>query len=425
MKGDIMENKQQQQKSDGLFQGIGMENFEENLITVDIPKEEEEKLATEVETIKPEKTAEQIAAEAGTSTTDKPTEKEDKEKEDESITVDTKPEEELTAEEKLAKEKKDAGSVPGKEGSESPVYLHAATLQERGILPNFDLETIKKLEPKEAIDKVNEHIDQQIKDAIKLGVETWKNSFSPKAKKFLDDIDKGVPLEALQENVTIEDHYSRISEKDLIDNEDLQKSVYSDLLSYRGFSSQKINKLIEKATQDGDLADEAKEGLVEIKGIIADEKTTMENNAVEDKRIRDKTNQEMKEKISASVKEVKEIVPGIPFGDKEKSVVENMMTVPVRYESRNGEEVPVSAAMDLRAKDPIAFEMKLNYFIKNGFFDKDKKLDKFIKKAETSAAQKLIDKMSDDKDKHESGKTTIVTAKTEDKDGVFVYPDNM
>lgn len=123
---------------------------------------------------------------------------------------------------------------------------------------------------------------------------------------------------------------------------------------------------------------------------------------------------------------MKEIFPGIEVTKAEKTKIEEMMTVPVRYESRNGREVPISAAMDIRAKDPIAFEMKLNYFIKNGFFDGNKNLNKFAKKSESDATNKLLSKFGNDK--HQSGVHTVNKPKTETEkkeEEVIIFPTNM
>jgi hypothetical protein len=46
-------------------------------------------------------------------------------------------------------------------------------------------------------------------------------------------------------------------------------------------------------------------------------------------------------------------------------------------------------AMLVREKDPIGFEMKLNYYIKLGLFDETPKVDFLTKKVETKQANKL------------------------------------
>jgi hypothetical protein len=80
--------------------------------------------------------------------------------------------------------------------------------------------------------------------------------------------------------------------------------------------------------------------------------------------------------------------------------------------------------MDLREKDPLKYEMLVNYFIEKGFFDDDAKFDVIVRKATTSASKKLIDKMSGDPRK--SGKTTIKgTEGQPKKEKPFVFPTEL
>ena len=76
--------------------------------------------------------------------------------------------------------------------------------------------------------------------------------------------------------------------------------------------------------------------------------------------------------------------------------------------------------------DPIAFEMKLNYFIKNGFFDGNKDLNKFAKKSESNATVKLLSSFGSDK--HQSGTHTVTKPKTDSEKEVedaIIFPVNM
>jgi hypothetical protein len=82
--------------------------------------------------------------------------------------------------------------------------------------------------------------------------------------------------------------------------------------------------------------------------------------------------------------------------------------------------------MDIRSKDPIAFELRLNYLISKGFFESDLKnlkLETFLKKSETSATQKLIEKIGSES-KLKSGSPTIKTGQNgEGKEKeTFVFP---
>lgn len=421
---------EKQQSKEGLFDTINVDDIEENLITVDQTTEELAKVQEEIES-DVTKGDEGTPAGAGESTK-KPGETETKpgEKEKPETTekkVDVIEVDKTIAAGKGEKEKTDKG-VGGtrKDSKESSVHLHAASLQDKGVLPNFKLDNIKDLEPAEALDKIDKHIAGEITASIKAGVDQYKQSLSPQAQEFLEALDTGVPYEVIRDITTMKDRYGSIAEKDLKDNEPLQKEIYSESLRMKGITEGKIEKFVEKATQDNELFDESKDGLADINTTIATEESNAVTKAKDEKVAIEARNQKTKENIASAVKEVKEIFPGITITPAEKTKIEQMMTTPVSYQSRNGREIPISAAMALRAKDPIAFEMKLNYFINNGFFDGNKDLNKFAKKSVTVAANKLVDSFSSTE--HKSGSPTVKKTETEeekDKKDEFIYPDIM
>jgi hypothetical protein len=107
-----------------------------------------------------------------------------------------------------------------------------------------------------------------------------------------------------------------------------------------------------------------------------------------------------------------------------------MLTVPVMFQNKQGQKIPMSQTMAVRAKNPLAFEMRLAYFVKNGLFDekpKDGAFDLFTKKVETSATKRLAAVMNDEQ--RTKGKT--VTKADQEKKGSksekddFVFPQDV
>jgi len=420
---------QKQQSQDDLFDTIDTDSIEENLITVDQTSEELEKVKTEIQSDAGDKGEGTQGTQNGTKEEptepgNKPEVKQEPKKPD-TIQVDnTQAAGGEQKSEEIKDDNKKLGGTPNE--GESSVHLHAASLQDKGVLPNFNLDDIKDLEPAEALDKIDEHIAMQIKESINTGIDQYKKSLSPMAQDFLKSLDEGVPFETVRNIMSYKDRYASIGEKDLKDNEELQKETYSESLRMKGFTEAKIGKFVEKAVQDEELFEESKDGLNDINAAIDKEEKDIQIAAKADKEAREKANEKTRENISKKVSEVKEIFPGIEVTKAEKTKIEEMMTVPVRYESRNGRDVPISAAMDVRAKDPIVFEMKLNYFIKNGFFDGNKDLNKFAKKSESNATNKLLNSFGNDK--HQSGIHTVEKPKTEsekEKEDVIIFPTNM
>jgi hypothetical protein len=427
----------QQNNEDHLFENMDISGFENELLTVDNP--DGEKLDEELGDGKvdgkkgklgkgePEKVKKPGEEEPGRKTKDN------------TIVVDKQPgevteddeEEEGKGKDKKEKDKK-GGSAPNDEGNESPVYLHAAALQEQGVLPNFDLKTLDGLEPEAAILKINEHIQTQIDESIQEGIEEYKSTLGEKAKKLVEDLEKGVPFESLADNYTLEERYGSITAKSLEADPELQEQIYSDFLTLKGFSEPKIKKMVEVAKEKETLLEDANDGLKDIQKSIANEKEQLRLDAENEKTAKEERTRKTKEIVQSTVKSTKEIFPGIPVTEEEQKEIVKMLTIPVLYTNKEGKKIPMSAAMAQRAKNPVAFEMKLAYFIKNGFFDdkiKDGAFDVFTKKVETSATKRLGQVLSGDsrtagrpgsevdRDKKKKDK--------EEKEGDFVFPQDM
>jgi hypothetical protein len=408
----------QQQNDENLFGGIDFGAIETDLIVVDTPvKKEIEEIQDDNEN--PDGSGEPSKKEHEKKPEDKKVEK----KKDDLIIVDTEEKEEEVIEDKNKKPAEDTkgGGTPNKDENYSPVYLHAAALQENGVLPNFELDSIKDLEPKDAILKINEHIQNQIVEASKEKIEEFKSKYEEPTIKFMEALEKGVSFEDIAENYTLEARYNSVTEKVLEEDEDLQESIYKDYLSLKGFSDSKIKKMIDTAKEKDELLVESRDGLVEIKQQIKVERDMIAENAEKEKKAREARNIEMKESIHKNVTATKEVIPGIELSEAEKKEIIKMMTVPVKFVKQNGQDIPVSAAMELRMKDPVAYEMKLNYFIKNGFFDANGKFDILLKKSESKATQKLIEKMNGEK--KDFGKTGVKAKAESQKEGYeFLFP---
>jgi hypothetical protein len=401
---------------ENLFEGISIEDLEKNLISVDIPETQQQQVEDEIKG----------DPEAGTGKPPEPDKSKEKPTEDpaaDTIVVDEEDTSAAAAAAEAEKEKdKDKGGTPGNEDDdESPSYLHAAALREEGVLPNLDITTLKGKEPAEIFQTINKHINDQVKESITTGIDQYKNGFGDRAKQFLEALDKGVPLDEITDNYIMEDRYEKVKESELESDEDLQKSIYSDLLNMKGFAPQKITKIVEKALQDGELLQEAKDGLGEIKTAIKNDRDALEAESRQLDAERKAQNEEMKAKIEKTIGDVKEIIPGIAVTEKEKEAVTRNLTVPVKFENRDGRQIPVSRAMELRAKDPLKYEMKLNYFIEKGFFDDDAKFDDIIKKATSTATSKLLDKMKGEPRK--AGKTTVRGDEGKTTEDAFVFPE--
>lgn len=408
-----------------LFNNINFEGMEESLITVDVA-EAELPAAVQEEIDEggdgdPPKTEDQDPPGDKGGEKGKPAEKPD-----DIIVVDkgklaAGEEKKTDPPEGGEQSKKGTGAKKGEENL-SPMYLHAAALHENGLLPDFDLESIKELKTEEQAVKINEHIQTNINASIKEGLDAELSKLG-EAKQIYDDIQAGVDPTALRENASLEATYGNIKVADLENNEENQEVIYSDYLSMKGLSETKVKQLIQVAKDNDSLLVEATDGLKEIQSEISSERELLRKQAKTDKDNREAKNIETQGKIKTFVTGTKEIIPGKELTKAEHDQLIKNMTVPVRFaDNGRGGQTPVSKVMELRAKDPIAFEMKLNYFISQGFFDEKPKFDNLAKSAETNASKKFIQKMNSDKSEAIGDPAVQKKTKKEEPDFKFPFP---
>jgi hypothetical protein len=429
----------QQNSNDDLFQDMDISGFESQLLEVDKPEtiELEDELGGEPGDDEKDKGKPGGGAPGKGPKAGKGSPEPGRKPKDDTLIVDTGSDDITDDDDDKNKStdkttgKTKGGGAPVTEENESPVYLHAAALQEHGVLPNFDLKSLEGLDSADAIVKINEHIQEQMETQIAEGVEEYKSTLGEKARQLVDDLEKGIPFESLADNYTLEERYGSINAKSLEDNEELQEQIYADLLSIKGFSDTKIKKMVEMAKEKEILFEESKDGLKEIQGTIEQERKEMRINAEREKTAREESIRKTKEAVQTAVKSTKEIFPGIEITEDEKKDLSKMLTVPVMFKNKNGENVPMSYAMAQRAKNPLNFELRLAYFIKNGLFDdkisKESAFNIFTKKIETSATKRL-GAILDKQEKRSSGRPAAEHDKEEDKKkgkDDFVFPQEL
>ena len=91
----------------------------------------------------------------------------------------------------------------------------------------------------------------------------------------------------------------------------------------------------------------------------------------------------MLKKVDDVVKATKEIIPGKKITEKEQKDLYQSLTTALEYRGNQA----ITLAMKAREVDPISFDMKLNYFIKQGLFEG--KFDAITKKVETAMTKNL------------------------------------
>ena len=179
--------------------------------------------------------------------------------------------------------------------------------------------------------------------------------------------------------------FDAIDENEIKEDKELQKNLVAyHLTQTTKWSEAKIKKEVDRLADVDELEAEAFDAHKELKklAIEAEKELRAQAKVAEAKKVKEA--KETSEKIEKTVGALTEIIPGIKITDKEKQALLKAITKPVAY-SADGKQI--SKAMQEKEKDPIKFELMLNYFIDKGFFDG--KFDIVLTKAKSESLKQL------------------------------------
>lgn len=275
-------------------------------------------------------------------------------------------EEEENEESKESDQKDKSGDPSSQETSEKdskkfPLTPYAKLLVEEGVLQNFDIEKF---------DGSADSLIDAFKNQVSVHVEEYKSTLDPRIKWLQDNIEEGVPLEALlrldKEKIT----FSSLSDKDLEENEDLQKNIVREYFrkTTTGWSDTRIEKEINRLADIGDLKAESKEFFEELKGLTAKEEEQMKVQAQKEQEEAIRKQKEILDTFKKKLEETKEIIPGTEVSKQVKETIYKVLTTPVGYDNFG---MPMNAIAKARSENPIEFEMNLAYIfeVTKGFKD--------------------------------------------------------
>ena len=271
-----------------------------------------------------------------------------------------------------------SGKGPGTVGKSSPVTPFASFLQEKGFLPNLDIEEFKKAE-----DPMAALADAWGKE-VQIMQQQLINSFPPELIDMARAVASGVPLEALKDAKIQELNYSRITDEQVSENTDLQRRLVGELLHTKGFKPEKIKTMIDTFEDSGKLEAEATDALGELKTLYKQhQEYTKQQFAMQQKQFEQQHAQRI-QTIQKTIQDTNEIIPGMNLTEKaKKDLFANMTQIVAK--GPNGEPIPY--VMALRSQDPMKFDLAVTYLAQTtkGFTD----WSKITNKAKTSAAKEL------------------------------------
>jgi len=245
----------------------------------------------------------------------------------------------------------------------SPLIPFVDVLKERGILSE---DTLKEADVKSADDLVN-LLNKENSKRIEEIRSNFIEERSPEAKRFIEMLDAGIPLEQAQQvsnnAVTVKD----FTEDKFTEDPKLQEKAVEMYLQNIGLPEDEIKdqleyfkdteKLYDKALNYGKELQKAQKAYEE--KLLSDQKAYEEDMK--------KRQKEDLDKLKDTVHSTEEIIPGRKLSDEAREKLFKSITTAVDKDPNTGQ--PINAIMKKRMEDPLSFEIKLHYLNELGVFD--------------------------------------------------------
>ena len=238
---------------------------------------------------------------------------------------------------------------------------YAKLLMEEGVLQDFDVEKF---------DGTADSLVEAFRQQVNKHVEIYKENLDPRIKWLQDNIEQGVPLEALLAIDKQRVELSQITPEVLAENKDLQRNIVRNYLkaTTNGWSDAKIEREVSRLDDLGELETEAKESFEILKKLNAEQEKQLAIQAQQEREAAVKAQQDALNNFKKSLDETKEIVPGLNVTPAIKDKIFKALTTPVATDAYGN---PMNVIAKARAENPMEFEIKLAYIFEltKGFKD--------------------------------------------------------
>ena len=255
-------------------------------------------------------------------------------------------------------------------------------------------ETEEELEG--SLDKLKELMKGTLEKSFQGMTKQWQDGFSGAKKKFLEIEGSFSNADLAVQTAQQIEFFDNLSEKDLKEDDTLQKNVYYEYLKSKNFSDAEIREQIEDADAIGKLEDKALKAVPYLRqraaGIIKQEDQKKQAQEAE----WSKKREENYNHLMNSIDKKDEFIDGLKLNKVSKDKLKANITQPI-YTDDKGKGY--TSLMYKQMRNPTSFEMLVNYYDSIGLFDIDKggnfkpnisKLQKIAKTRAVSELDKVI-----------------------------------
>ena len=314
----------------------------------------------------------------------------------------------ITPVEKTTKQSNTESSVDTASKTEAVYKGLMKELVNAGILTAEDVEKLDELPG--TLDSIKSLVDKTVKTNFKKAEENWKKSMPSVKKRFLeiedafDETDQAILMAQRLE------FFDSIDEEILEKDVNLQKQIYYDLLKSKNFSDADAKEAIDDAEAVGKLADKALKAIPELKtqaqGYVKEAKAFKEEKTKAEIEAQNKAF----ESLISNIESRDAFIDGLQLNKVAKDKLKANILNPV-HRDESGQEY--NSLMYKQKRNPVEFEMLINYYDTIGLFNLDKQgkfkpdISKLKNVAKTAAVNEL-DKIIAAEEQRGVGRNTSV-----------------
>jgi hypothetical protein len=286
-------------------------------------------------------------------------------------------------------------------------------------LVNAGVLTVEEMEKLDEMpgnfDSIKELVNKTVETNFKAKEDNWKKSLSPAKKRFLeiedafDETDQAILMAQRLE------FFDNVSEDAIKQDENLQKQIYWEQLKAKNFSDADALEAIEDAVAINKLEEKALKAVPELK---ASAKTYIDKSR---EAIQEKTKAEQEaqtkafEQLLSNIDSRETFIDGLNLNKVSKDKLKNNIMNPVHTDPKTGKEF--NSLMYKQQRNPVEFEMLINYYDTLGLFNLDKEgkfrpdISKLKQVAKTAAINDLDKIIAAEEERGVGRNTSVETSK--------------
>ena len=278
-----------------------------------------------------------------------------------------------------------------------------------GVLTVEEMEKLDEMPG--TLDSIKELVNKTVQTNFRAAEDNWKRNLSPEKKRFLeiedafDEADYAIVMAQRLE------FFDNLDKQTVLSDENLQKQIYFEQLKAKNFSDQEAIEAIDDALAIGKLQEKALKAIPELKS--QSQQIVDQSRYQKEQQTRAQIDQQTKafENLLNNIDTRDHFIDGLNLNKVSKDKLKSNIVTPVYKDPKSGKEF--NSLMYKQQRNPVEFEMLINYYDTLGLFNLDKE-GKFrpdiskIKSVAKTAAINELDKVIAAEEQRGVGRNTSV-----------------